>query len=278
MASGIDLHMHSSSSDGTFAPAELVKKCAEIGLKKVALTDHDTITGVQEFLHAAQGEGLEAVSGIEFSAEYPGELHILGYGFDFRNQKLNQRLSVLAQERIERVKAFIARLNELSIDIRLEELDEVAKGATLGRPHIACVLVKKGYASSIEEAFAKYLDTNAIAFCERKKIASEEAISLIHGAGGLAVLAHPKLLETDDYRPILDRLTAEELDGIEAFYPAHTDEDAALFCEFAKKYGLLITAGSDYHGERRTSVLLGQEQRDSGFLQESVDEIFRRKL
>lgn len=278
MSSGIDLHMHSSCSDGTLRPADLAKACADIGLKCAALTDHDTIAGVQEFLHAAQGAGLQAISGIEFSAEYPGEMHILGYGFDFRNRELNARLAVLAQERVDRVKAFIARLKELSIDICLEELDEFARGATLGRPHIACVLVKKGYANSMEEAFAKYLDVNAIAYCERKKIASAEAIALIHGAGGVAVLAHPKLLEVGDYRPILDKLTAEGLDGIEAFYPEHTDTDAQLFCELANEYGLFITSGSDYHGERRTKISLAQEQRDSAFLQESINGIFRRNL
>jgi len=272
--SGIDLHVHSNQSDGTLTPTELAKALNSVGIRKAALTDHDTVTGVEEFLSTAKKFGMDAVSGIEFSVQYDGELHILGYAFDYRDVKIGQYMKRLAAERVERAHAFVKKLRELSIDIRFEELEEFAKGAVIGRPHIACVLVKKGYASSIEEAFKRYLDTGGLAFCPRKRITSKEAIDLIRGTGGVAVLAHPKLIDHANYGELVPRLVAEGLHGIEAYYPEHTNRDVEYFCEIARKYNLIVTSGSDYHGARRTKIKLGQEQRDSEFLKVSVDTIF----
>lgn len=276
MRSGIDLHVHSDQSDGTLTPTELARALRSVGMSKVALTDHDTVAGVEEFLHAARTCGMDAVSGIEFSVRYDGELHILGYRFDYRDARIAQYMRKLAAERVERAHAFIEKLNALSIDIRFEELKEFAKGAVVGRPHIACVLVKKGYAKSIEQAFKIYLDTGGLAFCPRKRISSEQAIGLIRDTGGVAVLAHPGLIDHANYGELLPRLVGEGLQGIEAYYPEHTDQDTAYFCEMARGYGLIVTSGSDYHGERRTGIQLGQEQRDSAFLRDSVRMIFHK--
>ena len=270
------MHVYSNQSDGTLTPTELARALRSVGMKKVALTDHDTVAGVEEFLGAARACGMDAVSGIEFSVQYDGELHILGYNFDYRDERIGQYMRRLAAERVERAHAFIKKLRELSIDIRFEELEEFARGAVVGRPHIACVLVKKGYARSVEQAFKKYLDTGGLAFCPRKRITSGEAIDLIRGTGGVAVLAHPKLIDHADYGELVPRLVAEGLTGIEAYYPEHSNKDATYFCEMARTYHLIVTSGSDYHGARRTRIKLGQEQRDSEFLQDSMQAIFHK--
>lgn len=272
----IDLHMHSTASDGSSTPRELARECKAAGITRAALTDHDTIDGVAEFLEEAGRIGLPAISGLEYNVEYEGEMHILAYGMDIWNQELRDALDVLANQRITRASRMVKKLQDQGYPITLERVEEIAGGGVLGRPHIARALLEKGFGENVEDAFKRYLEPGKPGFLPRLKIKSSEAIRLARQAGGHCVLAHPKLAYYPDYDELLTRLKGEGLEGLEVYYPAHSDEEVEFFFGLAKKYDLFITQGSDYHGKIRKSTQLFREQRGGAALEESIERLFAR--
>ena len=270
----IDMHMHSTASDGTVAPRELARMCKSVNLAFSALTDHDTIDGVSEYLDEAKEIGLNAISGIEFSTKYDGELHILGYGIDIHEKRLSEALAYLAQSRKNRTCRMVQKLQDNGIDISLERVQEIALSGVIGRPHIARALAEKGYAKDVEEAFQKFLSEGCVGYIERNSITSAEAITLIKGAGGVAVFAHPGVTNEKDPKALVAKLVSEGLGGIEAYYPEHSDKEVALYCALAREYGLFITCGSDFHGVTRKTSRINAETRGDLNLKKSVVQIF----
>lgn len=248
-----DLHTHTTASDGTQRPAANVLMAYEAGLGAIAITDHDTVSGVAEALAEGLKLGIEVVPGVEISTVEGGQdIHVLGYYIRIDDEQFLRRLETLRDTRNTRNEMIIDRLQQLGMQITMEEvLKEVAtiksKGDTVGRPHIAAVLLNKGYVSSISEAFDKYLATGAAAYANPPRIKPETAIQWIHEAGGKAVLAHPGIYHND---ALVETIAGQGLDGIEVYHSDHTPEDEARYLLLAERSGLLITAGSDFHGER----------------------------
>lgn len=260
----IDLHAHSTASDGSLTPTELVRHARRLGLRAIALTDHDTIAGNEEAARAGEELGIELVPGVEMSSHYPtGTMHVLGYYIDFRNSGLNEELARLQEVRSERNRLIAAKLKELGIDIELEDVAGLAgPGGQVGRPHFARALVERGFVGSIEEAFERYLKKGAPAYSSKFRLLPQEAIALIRRAGGLAVLAHPFTLHLDGDRErlfsLLCQLKSMGLAGVEAYYSEHSPEQERLYAEAARKCSLLLTGGSDYHGANKEGVELGR--------------------
>jgi predicted metal-dependent phosphoesterase TrpH len=248
-----DLHTHTTASDGTQRPAANVQMAFDAGLGAIAITDHDTVSGVEEALLAGRELGIEVVPGVEISTVANGQdIHVLGYYMDIYNEQFLQRLASLRETRDTRNNMIIERLQELGLDITMAEvLREVenikTKGDTVGRPHIAAVLLNKGYVSSISEAFERYLGKGAAAYANPPRIEPATAIGWIQEAGGKAVLAHPGIYHDD---ALVEAIVHQGLDGIEVYHSDHTPEDEAKYLSLAQRSGLLITAGSDFHGER----------------------------
>lgn len=264
----IDLHIHSTASDGSFDPLDILQLVKKTGLWAFALTDHDSIEGTREIL--SQGHLLGSVkflTGVEISAEPPdffrvsGSFHILGYGIDVRHPGLNQALQTQQAARKNRNPHIIDRLNTLGFDISLEEvISESEENAQIGRPHIARVMVKKGFAPSIDEAFDTYIGKGKPAYVEKPRIASAHAIELIRSAGGIPILAHPGLLEVVDfeaYEYLVSGLVPSGLRGLEVYYPGHLPEETDYFLELTEKYDLLTTGGSDFHGAVNPEIRIG---------------------
>lgn len=255
----IDLHIHSTMSDGTLTPKEIVKLAARKGLKAIALTDHDTFEGVQQAIDGAEGLDLEVVSGIELSVKCHGvSAHLLGYLFDHNSSKFQMALSDVQEGRIARNERILKKLSAFNIQISISELKNYAKVGQIGRPHIAKIMVKKGYSKSMDEAFDVYLGATGKAYTPRHLFAIDEAIDHIKKAGGIAVLAHPYTVYKSEieFKGVVDELLGMGLDGIEAYYPAHSRKFRNEMIQLAIKKDLLVTGGSDYHGDIRPGTTL----------------------
>ena len=248
-----DLHTHSTASDGQYTPTELVRLAKERGLDVLALTDHDTVDGLEEAVRAGEHMGLRVIRGIEFSAkEYP-TFHILGYGFDPEAPALSDLCRELKEGRDQRAPRIIAFLEEQGVHIPLSEVEVLAGGRIVGRPHFAQVLTKHGYVSTNREAFDRYLDTREfLRRVERPKPPARVCVETIRSAGGKVSLAHPYQIGVDDEKleDIVRELTGFGLDAIECYYPKHTPEQREFYLHLAEKYGLHVTGGSDFHGEK----------------------------
>ena len=259
-------HMHSYYSDGTYSPADLAKKFAEEEYDVIALTDHDGIEGLGEFLEACGKQGIRGVTGIEISTKLElgdkdYELHILGYGFDPENEELNAACSMLKARRNERNKKLVDALNDLGYGLDLDELKSRSRGGYVGKPDIARELVRKGILSEPREAFTeKVFERPEIKSIRKEKLSSGEAIRLIREAGGTAFLAHPaKIRELKGKRGseeffgelegILVALKKLGLRGLECIYPINTEEEQFRFIQLAGKYHLHISSGTDFHGD-----------------------------
>ncbi len=257
----IDLHMHSTCSDGTFRPADLVREARGAGITRMALTDHDTVEGLAEAAEAARREGVAFLGGLEISAEFgPGTLHILGYGFDPEEPHLLERLAFVQKCRADRNPIIVERLNALGLDVTLKEIAARAGGDLVGRPHFAQTLLDKGYVSSRQEAFDRYLAKGQPAYADKVRLSPAESIEIIRRAGGVAVLAHPlqlKIEDPDSLEAFVRGLKDLGLQGMECYYRNHTEEDEARFTSLARKYSLLRTGGSDFHGANRPRIRLG---------------------
>lgn len=266
----VDLHMHSHCSDGSMPPEELAKKVWEQGIGFASLTDHDTISGQERFMRAAKQLGVKTITGVEFSVEFPGELHILGYGMKLGLPILQQTFQTLLEKRRVRTENIIQKLKNLGIAIELDQVEQEAGSEIIGRPHIAKALVKNGYVKDIGDAFDRYLSRGCPGFCEREKLDKAYTIDLIKKCGGIAVLAHPGLVNTDDIGRLIGELKDLGLGGVEAYYPVHSNEQVAFFENTAKQLGILVTVGSDYHGDLRKDRSIGCEKRCSEYLEKSI--------
>ncbi len=269
-----DLHIHSTASDGSFSPVQVAEICAKKGIQYAALTDHDTVLGVKDFLQAADRLHLKATTGVEFSVQYGGELHILAYRVDIDAPRFLSVLKDLGRRRADRAKRIVAKLQKAGMDISLAEVSAQVRGEVIGRPHIGRVLADKGYANSVSDAFTKYLNCGCPGFVERYSLTEQEAIHAIKNAGGLAVLAHPKLTFSTDFDALIQRLKNLGLDGIEAFYPLHTAEECTFFSRLGEKYGLFLTQGSDAHGDMRNTTYIGKEMRGKTHMEDAISRLF----
>lgn len=256
----IDLHTHTTASDGTFTPSEVVRLAVELGIKALAITDHDTIDGIEEALLEGSKLGLEIIPGIEISVDFVKEMHILGYFIDLNCLSLKATLDKLQDFRRKRNPLIVQRLQKLGFNITLQEVLETAGGESVGRPHIGKVLMDKGYVKSISEAFEKYLAVGKPAYLEKEKLSPKEAIGIIIKAGGIPVLAHPKFLQLDEVSlgEILLYLTNLGLKGIEAYYSTHSLEETKQYLRLAEKYNLAVSGGSDFHGSNKPEIILGR--------------------
>ncbi len=258
----IDLHTHSRVSDGTDTPTMLVMKAFESGLDVIALTDHDTFDGVAEAQEAGKRIGLKVLSGIEISCQHQGRtVHLLGYGCDVWNRKLNAELAKVRVGRTQRLPEMCRRLTELGYPITIDEVMSIASGApSIGRPHVADALVAKGIVADRQEAFDSFLAPGQPAYVPRYSIDVAQAIELVHGAHGVAVLAHPWSPATRDGLDavVIEKLVRENaLDGIETDHKDHDRETRLLLFEMGARLGLIRTGSSDYHGSARPERTLG---------------------
>ena len=263
---GIDLHIHSTASDGSLTPAEIINRAQRLNLAAIAITDHDSIYGSKEALQAGIPPSLKFLTGVEISAAHPtffpgsGSFHILGYCIRLDNQALNQALNRLRDARKNRNPKIIKRLNELGLKISLEDVNPTIAHGQLGRPHIAQVMIKKGFVKSMDEAFDKFLGAGKPAYVDKNRIGCEETIKMIRDAGGVPVLAHPALLNiNDDFQleELIQNLIKIGMRGIEVYYPEHSPEQMQRYRELANKYNLLITGGTDFHGSITPKIEMG---------------------
>jgi predicted metal-dependent phosphoesterase TrpH len=252
----IDLHMHSTFSDGLFTPTELVEKASDEKLSAISLTDHDCLDGLPEAIQAGSAKGVEVIAGVELSCEYQGrDLHVLGYGVDPRDESFQEMLRKFRETRYKRGLKIIEKLNALGIAIEPAEVLAKAGDGALGRPHIAAVLVEKRIVAKAGEAFDKYIAEGGPAYVAKYKMSAREAIDYIRRAGGLAFIAHPGVfLENAD--ELLD-LIAKGFDGIEVYHPTHSATRAAELRSIAEEKGLLISGGSDFHGFAGRETVMG---------------------
>ena len=242
----IDLHVHTKASDGLYSPAEIVHMAGSAGVSVLGIADHDTVNGIDEALAAASEKGLELIPGVEINS-YNGdaEYHILGYFLDHKNSELLCALEELRAARIRRMHRIVSKLGLIGITVSPQEILALAESGTIGRPHIAQVLVRKGYAASIREAFDRYIGEGKPAYAPRSKLTPVEAIRIITSAGGLAALAHPGLWHGDELIP---QLAAWGVVGIEVYAPNHTADQVARYRDTARSLGLIAIGGSDFHG------------------------------
>lgn len=262
----VDLHLHTTASDGTFAPEELVAAAKAKDFTAIAITDHDTLAGIVPAQREGQRLGLEVIEGVELSCELGSwEVHLLGYFIRKDDSRLLAKLDALAKARRSRGREMVGRLNRLGVSVSWERVSEFAGEGTVGRLHLARALVAGGWARDPQEAFNKFLQVGKPAYVPRAKLTPREAIELIHGAGGLAVLAHPKLINGDK---LISQFKAQGLDGIEVYHTRHTPYDEAKYGSMAQELELLITGGSDCHGPGgKGEVLLGQVQLPYSYLE-----------
>ena len=263
---GIDLHIHSTASDGSFTPAEIINHAQRLNLAAIAITDHDSIYGSKEALRAGIPPCLKFLTGVEISAAHPsffpgsGSFHILGYGICLDNHALNQTLNRLREARKNRNPKIIKRLNELGLKISLEDVEQAVADGQLGRPHIAQTMIKKGFVESMDEAFDQFLGAGKPAYVDKKRIGCEAAIKMIRDAGGIPVLAHPALLDIEDDRQLeelIKNLIRIGMRGIEVYYPEHSTEQTQHYAKLANKYDLLMTGGTDFHGSITPKIKMG---------------------
>jgi predicted metal-dependent phosphoesterase TrpH len=260
-----DLHLHTRFSDGTYTPAELAAQAKKNGLGCIALTDHDTVEGCAPAAAACAELGLEFIPGSELTSEFNGvETHILTYLVDTANAELLAEMKIFQAVRQDRIREMCAKLNEIGVGLQSEDVFALANCASPGRPHVARALVAKKFCRSFDEAFDRFLKKDRPAFVPKFKMSTERAIELVHRAGGLAVMAHPALNRTDD---IIPDVVAAGLDGIEVFHTKHNPAANKRYMDFANKFNLLITGGSDCHGMSKGRPLIGTIKLDYSYVE-----------
>jgi predicted metal-dependent phosphoesterase TrpH len=261
----VDLHTHSTASDGELAPAELVHLALERGLGTLALTDHDSVAGIDAALDAARGTPLQVIPGVELSADVPkGEVHVLGYFIDWRDAPFEAMLIKFRDGRYGRAEKMAKKLTALGAPISFERVKEIAGDAAIGRPHVAQALMEAGHVATVTEAFDKYIGRTGPAYVERFRLTPEDAVALILRAGGVPVLAHPR--EVTDW---ISPLVKVGLLGLEVHYGLYDDMTRAELARLARQYGLIATGGSDFHGLNKMAHLggLGENNVPSGVVE-----------
>ena len=243
----VDLHVHTTASDGRLSPAQIIGLASKLGLRTIAITDHDSIDGVAPALAAAKEfPRLQVIPGVEINTDIPhGEVHVLGYFVDIAHTELKDTLKHLRDTRESRALIMIARLKDMGMEITWERVRELAGKGSVGRPHIAQALLEKGHIGSFKEAFDKYIGRDGPAYADREKLPPDDAVRLIERAGGLPVLAHP--WETPDTEKFVVQLRAAGLIGMEVYYAGYDDGKVSTLLNMAHKYGLIPTGGTDYH-------------------------------
>jgi predicted metal-dependent phosphoesterase TrpH len=242
-----DLHIHTTFSDGTDTPEKIVELAKAGGLTTIAITDHDVIAGIEPAVKRGKEIGMEVIPGIELTSEIPGaEIHILGYFIDYHSPHLLQTIAKIQNGRRDRIYKICDKLKGLGISLAPEEVFKKAGHYAAGRPHVARALIEKGIVKSFKEAFIKYLDSNGPAYVPHYRLSPEEAIKLIVSAGGIPVFGHPAVSNID---AIIPELIAAGIAGIEVYYSGHNQSETEHYLNLAKKFALLVTGGSDYHGE-----------------------------
>ncbi|MDR4499712.1 MAG: transcription antitermination factor NusB [Candidatus Scalindua sp.] len=253
--SGADLHIHTEYSDGTFTPEQIVEEAVRQNLRTIAITDHDSVEAIELTKVICDKHEINFIPAVELSSYYdPVDIHILGYYIDIKNSRLTEKLADLRYERIERIKKISEKLLKLKIDVDPQEVFAVAAKGVPGRAHVADVLCRKGYCSNMQESFNTYLADNGPAHVPKVVLSLENAIELVISSGGVPVFSHPGATKRDDLIP---KMIQYGLQGIEAYYPSHQPDTVKRYIRLAKKYDLVITGGSDFHGERKPEVTLG---------------------
>ncbi len=262
----IDLHIHSNVSDGTLSPLEILHRAQQLDLAAIAITDHDSVDGAKAAVCSGIPPSLKFITGVEISANPPtmngvmGSFHILGYGIDPDNTVLNQTLTVLQQARTDRNPKIIQCLNGMGFRISLSELTGRFGDGPLGRPHIAQLMIEKGYAATIDEVFDRYIGKGKPAYVDKFRVECDHAIGIINDAGGVPVLAHPGLLNLKNHaalESLLTTLKAMGLKGMEVYYPEHTPSTTRQYAALADKLDLLVTGGTDFHGDVKPEIQMG---------------------
>ncbi|HTK69051.1 MAG TPA: PHP domain-containing protein [Candidatus Eisenbacteria bacterium] len=254
-ASIVDLHLHSTASDGSLAPADVVALAQRNGVKIMALTDHDSLGGLPAALERAVEAGIRIIPGIELSvSEQNMDVHLLAYGFDPSDARLLEAIARYRESRHDRARKILLRLKGLGIRIPMEEVEEIARGGAIGRPHVAEALMVNGHVETFHEAFQRYLGHHAPAYVAKHTVSLEEAVEVVRDAGGVTVLAHPGTLNRDAW---IAGLARRGLDGIEVWHSKHGPAEINRYREIARAHGLIMTGGSDFHGERTPDVSIG---------------------
>jgi predicted metal-dependent phosphoesterase TrpH len=249
----IDLHCHTTASDGLITPHDLIIRAKAEGIKVLAIADHDTVDGLDEAMLLAKDNGIHLIPAIELSVDFPaGDLHLLGYGIDRNNQDFIKNIEKLKFIREERIVRIIQELNKANINLTIEDVNKEFQGAAPGKPHIARALVKKGYAADAHSAIKKYLNKGMPGYVHKEKIDPEAAFELIISAGGVPVLAHPKSTgcrHIGEYNLMIESFLNYGLAGIEVYASIHVDADVEIFSDIARRYNLIATGGSDFHDD-----------------------------
>lgn len=259
----VDLHIHSTFSDGSFTPEEIVKHASKKGLAAIAITDHDNTDGTLSAIRAGKKLGVEIVPGVELSVEPESprdeEIHILGYYINWQDENFQEKLRRFREARRKRAYKILEKLDRLGIKIDPQQLFELAGKGSVGRMHVAKVLKDEGFVNYLQEAFDRYLAYGKSAYVPKLRLPSQEALDLISRIGGISVIAHP--LYGGDSKEIIQKLKGLGLDGIEVYYTRHTPEDIKRFRSWAKAFSLLITGGSDCHGMTlNKEILIGNQK------------------
>ncbi|SFJ68787.1 hypothetical protein SAMN04488082_105184 [Desulfomicrobium apsheronum] len=273
----IDLHTHSTASDGTLSPSELVAAAVAARLKAIALTDHDTVMGLPEACAAGRELGLEVIGGCELSVEFErGSMHLLGLWLPQHPPRLQATLNRLSDLRTARNENIIANLNSYGVDITRAELEGITTGGSIGRPHFAQLLVQKGFAINFQDAFLNWLRPGTKGYAPKEKLRPREAIELLKDEQATVILAHPCTLklEKDEVENVLRELKDFGLDGVEVFYSMHTQAQTNFYAGLCNKLELLPSAGSDFHGDNKRGIALG---RGKGGLRPSYELVRRMK-
>ena len=256
----IDLHVHTNISDGSETPAETVKYARSLGLRAIAVTDHDSINGVAEAQKAGKECGLEVVAGMELGCGWYGrEVHMLGYDLDIRSKKLPPVLDWIVRDRDERNRKMVDMLARDGLFIDLDELQAKHPGSTIGRPHFALCLVEAGVAENVQDAFERFLDPGCKYYIRRHFLSVEDAAELIRSAGGKPVIAHPRQykLTPERFTELMERARACGVAGLECYYSGYDAQTVAQYLAAAEQYGFCPTAGSDWHGKNKPHIHLG---------------------